>query len=109
MPWFCIVWHESDGNDCTVYDTVVEAPTEDEALNLLSDALEKQMDANGTSYQEDGNHLGYYFDCAEDCPEDCDGHGGTSLREVTTHTTEYDAMKARSRWHHEWTIPEREA
>lgn len=104
MSWFLIVWHETDGNDCTVYDTVVEAATEDEALGKLGDALEKQMDANGTEYQEDGNHLGYYFGCSDDCADDCDGHGGTSLREVTAYPTEDDARKDCSKWHSEWSI-----
>lgn len=68
MNAYLITWHESDGNDCTVFDTVIKAQTEDEALSLLADALEKAMNANGTGFQEDGNILGYYFDCAEDCP-----------------------------------------
>jgi hypothetical protein len=103
--FYLIVWHESDGNDCTVYDTVVEAPTEDEALSLLGDALEARMTANGTDFQEDGNHIGYYFNCSEDCPEDCEGHGGTSLRTVESYTTEVDARAMCSRWHSEWSMP----
>ena len=106
MAWFTITWHESDGNDCTVYDTVVEAPDEDTALSLLGNAMETRMTANGTGFQKDGNHLGYYFDC--DCDEDyadtCEGHGGTSLREVTAHVTEDSARQAMSRWHSEWSI-----
>lgn len=104
MPWFLITWHESDGNDCTVYDTVVNARTEDDALSTLGDALERQMRANGQDYEEDGNHLGYLFGCSEDCPEDCDGHGGTSLRTVEVYTSELQAQAARSRYHSNWSI-----
>lgn len=103
--WYLIVWHESDGNDCTVYDSIVQAPTEDEALTVLGEALEAQMRANGTSFFEDGNHLGYYFNCADNCPEDCEGHGGTSLRTVESYTTEVDAKASRSKWHSKWELP----
>jgi len=101
---YLIVWHESDGNDCTVYDTIVMAESEEAALNLLGDALERQMAANGTSWQDDGNQLGYYFDCTEACEEACEGHGGTSLRTVEEYATEEEARNARSRYHSEWTI-----
>lgn len=101
-----IVWDESDGNDCTVFDTVVEAPTADDACSQLADALEKAMTENGTGYQEDGNMLGYYFDC--DCDEanadTCDGHGGISLRTVESYTTEDDARAAMSKWHREYSV-----
>lgn len=102
--FYLITWHESDGNDCTVYDTVVQAETEDSALSLLADAMEKRMDENGTSYEEDGNHLGYYFNCSDDCHEDCEEHGGTSLREVNSYETEDSARSAMSKWHSEWSI-----
>lgn len=104
MAWHLITWHESDGNDCTVYDSVVEAADQDQALDTLAGSLEARMRENGTAWQEDGNVLGYYFDCSEDCSEDCEGHGGTSLREVQTFATEAEAEAQRSRWHSEWVI-----
>lgn len=104
MQTFLITWHESDGNDCRVYDSIITAATEDDALSQLGDALESRMEHNGASYEADGNHLGYYFGCSEDCSEDCEGHGGTSLREVQAFETEEGARNAMSRWHSEWSI-----
>lgn len=102
--WYLITWHESDGNDCTVYDTLVEASSEDEALTLLGTALEAKLTENGTDFSEDGNQLGYTYDCAEDCAEFCDGHGGTSLRTVERHNSELAARSAMSFYHSEWSI-----
>ena len=104
MNAYLITWDESDGNDCTVYDTVITADSEDAALSTLSDALEAQMIANGTEWQDGGNYLDYMFNCAADCEEDCEGHGGTNLREVQCFATEEDARNAMSRWHREWSV-----
>jgi hypothetical protein len=104
MKWYLITWHESDGNDCTVYDSIVSAATEDDALTILGDALEAQLTANGTEFQEDGNHIGYYFSCSDDCTEDCEGHGGTSLRSVEVFDTEDVARANMARYHTEWTV-----
>lgn len=104
MNAYLYVWHESDGNDCTVYDTVVLAESEDSANDIISAAIERTMTENGTSFEDDGNLLGYYFNCSEDCSEDCEGHGGTSLREVTQYATEDEARKQMSRWHTEYSV-----
>lgn len=105
--FYLIVWQESDGNDCTVYDSIVEETSEDAALSTLADAIEETLTANETGFQEDGNHLGYYFDC--DCPEEyqdhCDGHGGISLRTVESYTAIKDANGARSKWHTLYEVP----
>jgi hypothetical protein len=104
MNAYLIVWDESDGNDCTVYETIILAESEDDATGKLSEALETAMRENGTSWQEDGNVLGYYFECTDDCPEDCDGHGGTTLREVTAYATEDEARQQMSKWHSEYSV-----
>lgn len=107
MSYYLITWDESDGNDCTVFDTIVQAESRELALGLLSDSIEKTLTNSGTSYESDGNELGYYFNCADDCPEDCEeAHGGINLRTVETYSTEEEAYAARSRWHSEWVIPE---
>lgn len=105
MSYYLITWDESDGNDCTVFDTIVQAESKDAALDLLGDAIEARLTKNGTSWEDDGNQIGYMFNCAEDCPEDCDGHGGTSLREVEEYATETEANAARSKYHTEYVIP----
>lgn len=104
MRWYLIEWQESDGNDCTVFDTVLCADSEESALNILGDAMERQAKENSTELESDGNHLGYYFPCSDDCSEGCEGHGGTSLRSVETFATEADARAAHSFYHTWWEV-----
>lgn len=96
MRHYLIVWHESDGNDCTVYDTSVEAPSEQGALSILAYNIERDLNYNKVPYSDDGSELGYFFDCYDDCPEDCDGHGGIALRGVEAFETYQEARAARS-------------
>lgn len=104
MPYYLITWHESDGNDCTVFDTVVHATDKDAALTTLSDAIEKSLDENGTEYENGGDWLDYYFSCSEDCDQDCEGHGGIVLREVEEYPSEADARSNMARYHSEWSL-----
>lgn len=65
--WYYIEIRESDGNDCTVYDAVIEANNRDDADYIVSrhfDALaeEKNWDSDGDS--------GYYFPCDCEAPEE---------------------------------------
>jgi len=106
--YYTIVWHESDGNDCTVYDTIVERNDKEGAELALDATLEKHLKGNDQSAESDGNLLGFYFDC--DCeenpdadPETCDGHGGTCHRETMGPFPTYrDAEKACSNFHIRW-------
>lgn len=102
MGHYLVTWHETDGNDCTVYDSVIEAATEEKALSILAFNLECAMNDNKTPYSEDGSEFGYYFDCSDDCDEECDGHGGICLRTVEVYATDKEAHAARSPWHTEY-------
>ena len=99
--YYLVTFDETDGNDCTVYDTIIEAPSQKAALNTLSKHIEADLKGEWT---DDGSEFGYYFDCNSDCPEDCEGHGGIGLREVEAHATEKDAQAARAPYHVEYTI-----
>jgi hypothetical protein len=100
MKAYLITWNVSDGNDCTVYDTVTAAESEDAALEKLDRAIQ----AACPDAESDGDYVGYYFGCSEDCSEDCEGHGGTSLREVREFDTEEAARKAKSTYHVNYEI-----
>lgn len=62
---------ESDGNDCTVYDAIVEADSQEAA----SDKLHKEIEAAWANLESDGG-FGYFFPC--DCPESEDGYSDCS-------------------------------
>jgi hypothetical protein len=102
--WYLITWHETDGNDCTVYDTVVQADCADDALTALDAAIEQQLTEQGNPYSSGGNLVDFYFDCDEDCPEDCEGHGGIALRTIESYPTEAEARKQVSKWHLVYTV-----
>lgn len=104
MNAYLITFHETDGNDCTVYDAVVEASTESDALAQLTSSVQAVLDSNGTSYEEDGSEFGCYFNCSEDCSELCEGHGGMALRHIETYPTVAEAELHRARYHSRWTV-----
>src|SRR3990172_342019 len=91
---YLVTFHESDGNDCTVFDSIIAAESEDAAFNILHDAIEKTLKENKTSFEEDGNIVSFVFNCEDDCGEECQGHGGISLREVEAFDTEAEAEPA---------------
>lgn len=100
MSAYLIVWHETDGNDATVYDTVVSAKSKDAAVDKL---LDSQM-ASWPDAESDGDS-GLLFAC--DCPEDtenCDGHGGTIIREIRSFRSLAQAREAMAFYHREWTV-----
>ena len=99
MRHFLITFHETDGNDCTVYDAIIEANTEEQALSILSYNIERSLDDNKTPYSDDGSELGYYFDCFDDCHEECEGHGGIALRTVESYETRKEAESEASKFH----------
>lgn len=99
MKHYLVTWHETDGNDATVYDSIIEAPSEEGALSILSFNVERDMNETKTPYSDDGSEFGYYFECSEDCPEDCEGHGGIVLRTVEAFETEQEARDAHPKYH----------
>jgi len=101
MKAYLITWHESDGNDCTVYDSIIEAESEEKALDTLHDQRNEKLKGRG-EYEDDGNHLGFYFNCLEDCPEECEGHGGTVHRETREYQTLEEAESNLASYHVRW-------
>ena len=100
MKYFLVTWHETDSNDVTVYDTIVEIDPcrdadvdhtgcesltcetcKDAAFGVVCNAIAKRLDEDGKPYSEDGG-FGFYFDCSEDCAEECEGHGGIVMRDA---------------------------
>ncbi len=104
MRFYIVTFHETDGNDVTVFDALVSADSEDTAVSRVADSIEASLKENGTEYTEDGNALGYYFECSEDCGEMCEGHGGIALRTVEAYDSEDEARQNMARYHSEWTV-----
>ena len=102
--FYLITFDESDGNDCEVFDAIVEAKTEEEALGLLAKSVDARLVENGVDFEEDGSEFGYFFNCSEDCGEDCHGHGGMGLREVVAYDTLADAGSNKASYHTEWYV-----
>ena len=101
--YYLITWHETDGNDCTVYDSIVAAGDESAALGTLAAAVERELTG---PYSDDGSEFGYYFECPDDCDggEFCEGHGGIALRTVDAYPTLAEAQNNRSRWHLQYHV-----
>ena len=98
MTHYLVTWHETDGNDATVYDTVVKADSEDAAYEAGSD--EAFTYSNMIDAEPDGG-FGFYFPC--DCPEDtdyCDGHGGIVMRSAERFDTEDEARAEQRATHY---------
>lgn len=95
MKHYLITWHETDGNDCVVYDTVIAA----DSAELAFDTLRLAVETDYRGLEDDGSEFGYYFEC--NCPEgsDCDGHGGLSLRDIQEFDTRAAAENQCSIWH----------
>lgn len=81
---------ESDGNDCTVYDAIVEADSSKQALALLADDLDSR--AKAKDWESDGNY-GYFFPCDCEQPGEpldelpCDSCATLRINGVVTHET----------------------
>jgi hypothetical protein len=113
MNAYLITWHESDGNDCTVYETIVEAVSEENALSVLAYQVEKMLNAKGVEYSDDGSEFGYYFECPDDCEsladafdfEECGIHsGGIALRDVQKFNTVPEARADMCNYHTERSV-----
>lgn len=106
--FYVITFHETDGNDATVYESVIEAASESHALDILSSSVEFTLEQNGTAFVPDGSEFGYYFTCPEDCEfaedgEACGAHGGgIVLRDVEGFDTEREADEALRPYHVPW-------
>lgn len=103
MKHYLITWHETDGNDCTVFDTYVAADTEDGALGVLDNALH----AACPEAEEGFDYLDMMFPCScgEADAEFCEGHGGTVLRKIVEYASEQEARTARPFYHSLWELP----
>lgn len=66
MPYFLIEVRDSDGNDCTVYDAIVQAPDKAAASTRLWAEL-------GSWYPDDEDDGGYgtYHACTCECEHGC--------------------------------------
>jgi hypothetical protein len=95
MGFYVVTFHETDGNECTVYDAIVKADSEEHALSILAYSVESSMNENGTRYEEDGSEFGYYF---------ADDEGGIALRDVTRYESLVDAEDACAFYHVTWHV-----
>ena len=68
--WYVVSYAVSDGNDCTVYDSIAEADSAEAAGARVENMIESDEDG---SLEPDGNMLGYFFTGEE---------GGISHRET---------------------------
>ena len=82
MPYYTVRIDDSDGNDNTVCDVVVEASDRKDAAVKVSDMIEVRL---GDKVEGDGG-FGFYYVCDCDIPEDeadtweC-SHGGITVAE----------------------------
>jgi len=102
MLSYLITFHETDGNDCRVYDAIVQAMNRDAAFAILAKSIEEKLE--GQDYEDDGSELGYYYHCGDDCPEDCEGHGGIALRDVREYASHEEAVKNLAVSHSRWEV-----
>ncbi len=107
--YFLFEIRESDGNDCRVYDCIVEAGSQDEATDKLFVDLDAKA-AKG-NWESDGD-MGYYFPCTcevldepTDDPSECEqcevlSINGTACHEAGCPTyAQYERdLKAFERW-----------
>lgn len=100
MNHYMIVWHETDGNDCTVFDTIVRAKSEENAIKQLFAAWIR----NCPNAEVEDHGLYYPCNCSEEDAEYCEGHGGTFIREVSTFKTRREAEAAKSIYHAEYFV-----
>jgi len=88
MKAYLFELRESDGNNCTVYDCIIEAESAQEALEELSADLDSRAKRGG--WESDG-FCGYYFpcDCQNEEPEappvPCDSCAMLSINGVACH------------------------
>ena len=92
MRHYLVTFHETDENDTTVYDCVVNAEDENGAFGKVADEIAKRLDTDGRPYSEDGG-FGFWFDCTCDDADYCDGHGGIVMRTAEPFEAEEDAIK----------------
>lgn len=91
MKAYIVEIRESDGNDCTVYDCIVEAESHDDALNKIYEHFDARAEREG--WESDGGE-GWYFpcDCDDDNSDACEGHGGILIGEPEEFASYDDAM-----------------
>lgn len=69
--------YDSDCNDCTVNDVLVQANNEEEAKEKIC----RYVEDTDPELEADGGY-GWYYPCKHDDTEDwCEGHGGVVLNE----------------------------
>jgi hypothetical protein len=66
MKYYYYEIRESDGNDCRVYDCIVEAENKEQADQEVSSHFEAEAKAN--DWESDGD-FGYFFPCDCEVPE----------------------------------------
>jgi hypothetical protein len=123
MRFYLVTFHETDGNDTTVYDTIVKVPDQAEcdratngdvggeeiAYDKVATAIERTLTEKGIAFTEDVDG-GVYFECMHRCATcdrdgacsyDCQGHGGTVMRSAEAFETLEDARKEQAeRYYH---------
>lgn len=104
MGFYLITWDETDSNDTTVYDTVVESENKEAAFIKLSDHVQTRLIENKVEFESDGSEFGFIFNCTESCSEYCDGHGGISLREIEEFFNEESAYSSIPHYHTKYFI-----
>lgn len=78
MSLFTVEVRDTDGNDCTVYQVLVDCDSAEEAREQAFDWAMREA-PEGT--EEDGDFGGFYpCDCDDETPTDCE-HGGFTVGE----------------------------
>ena len=109
--FYLLELRDSDGNDCTVYDIIVEAADQDSALDRAWSEIMKDYPDD----EEDGGYGTFHpCDCECEhgvnpyqCEQECDGdqwecsHGGLLLNDhnVKSFETYAEALAAHARYH----------
>ncbi len=92
---------DTDGNNCRVYDCVVEAENEDKAY----DEVQASIKAAYPNDDEDGSGGTYHVcDCEEPEEPECEGHGGITVSDAQEFATEDEAEAECASYHSTWHI-----
>lgn len=93
MNAYIVEIRESDGNDCTVYDCIVDAHSEQDAFDRVYAHFDER--AEHEDWENDGGE-GWYFpcDCTDADADACEGHGGLMIGDAEEFASRADAEHA---------------
>jgi hypothetical protein len=109
MKAYLVTISQSDGNDNTIYEAVIEADSSDSAIDIIRAQVESDNDGewegtdpDGYRVEDNGCNEGKCETCSHS--DSCDGpcYIITSIDEVEEHVNKDAAEAARAYYHSRW-------